>query len=162
THFSQQPEVSRRVSNVHYLALVAAPRLLRDEVRAAQTRIVYYRRPPQRSSRISPEPEPAQIMLATLQDIVTRRPPGLPAPPDELVVVEAPMRLNLSAPGEGMVVVSDRALKVLWVLRPFHELQLAQGVFAEWLRGTLAAREPDGDYVWLSEGLARVLANRFV
>jgi hypothetical protein len=161
-HFSRQPTVEATVPAVHYLSLVAAPHLLRAEVAVEHTRIVLYRRPPRRTSRISPEPEPAEIMLATLKDIVRRRPPGLPEVPAELIVVEAPLRLNLTAPGEGMVVVSDRALKVQWLLRPFHELQLAQGIYAELLRPTLARREPTADYVWVSEGLARISANRFV
>jgi hypothetical protein len=161
-HFSGQPVVDATVPAVHYVSLVVARHLLRDEVALKHTRIVLYRRPPRRTSRISPEPEPSQILLATLRDIVRRRPAGLPEVPAELVVVEAPLRLNLTAPGEGMVVVSDRALKVLWLLRPFHELQLAQGVYAELLRPTLARREPAADYVWVSEGLSRILANRFV
>ncbi|MDD1677693.1 MAG: hypothetical protein LUO93_00730, partial [Methanomicrobiales archaeon] len=138
-YFAGQAVVTRRLEAVHYLSLVAAPQLLRDETSADGTRIVLFRRPPRRTSRISPEPDPAEILLTTVRDIVSRRPASVPGPPGELVVVEAPLRLNLTAAGEGMVVVSDRAVKVHWLLRPFHELQLAQAMYAELLRPQLAA-----------------------
>jgi hypothetical protein len=161
-YFAPPAPINARVSAVHYLSLVAAPKLLRTETSANGTRIIFFRRPPRYTMRISSEPEPEEIMLETLREIVSLRPPGGGQPPDQLVVVEAPLRLNLTAPGEGMVLVSDRALKVHWLVRPFHELQVAQGVYAELLRPTLAAREPHADYWWVSEGLARVQAQRFV
>ena len=49
------------------------------------------------------------------------------------------------------------------LLRPFHELQLAQAIYAELLRprpGARASRRRD--YWWVSEGLSRVLADRFI
>jgi len=160
--FAHQPLVHLAVPAVHYLSLVAAPQLLQDEVNSDDTHIVFLHRPARRTSRISPEPAPTEIMLDVLRDIVARRPPGSPAPPEQLVVVEAPLRLNLTAAGEGMVLVSDRSLKLHWLLRPFHELQLAQSLYAELLRPSLTAREPDADYWWVSDGLSRTLAARFV
>jgi hypothetical protein len=119
------------------------------------------RRPWRYFSRISPEPPPTALLLDTLRDILARRPAGVPAPSDELVVVEAPLRLALTAPGEGAVLVSDRALKVHWLLRPFHELQIAQSVYAELLR-SFERGETTADYPWVSEGLSRVFAQRFI
>jgi hypothetical protein len=161
-HFAHQPFVNVRIPGVHYLSLVAAPTLLRAETESSGTRIVFFQRPERRVSRISPEPPFSDIVLATLRDIVARRPAGVPGPPDELVVVQAPMRVNLTAPAEGAVLISDRALKVHWLLRPFHELQVAQSVYAAMLRPHSDRREPTVDYPWVEEGLSHVLAQPFV
>ncbi|HJZ96088.1 MAG TPA: hypothetical protein VKE70_06255 [Candidatus Solibacter sp.] len=60
-----------------------------------------------------------------------------------------------------MVLVSDRALKVLWLIRPFHEVELAQAFYAEMLRPSLSRRESAGDYPWVSEGLSYQMAQRY-
>jgi hypothetical protein len=150
------------VPSVHYLSLIAAPRLLRSETTANGTRIVLFQRPQRLAMRISLEPSQTDILLEALRTIIALRPDATPPPPAELVVVEAPLRLNLTAPGEGAVVVSDRMFKVAAVLRWFHELQLAQAVYAELLRPLLAPREPPQDYYWLSEGVSYVLAERYL
>jgi hypothetical protein len=161
TYFPQTHRVMVQVEAVHYLSLVAAPDLLRAETDAAGTRVVLLRRPPRRTSRISLEPEPTEILLAAAQSILEQRPAALPPLPREVVMVEAPLRLRLAAAGEGAVLVSDRMLKVHWLLRPYHEMQLAQAMYAALLRPELAAREPSADYPWVSEGLSRVLAARY-
>jgi len=149
--------ITAAVHGAHYLTLVAAPVLLRETIDADGMRVVLFRRPPVRSDRRAPGPSQLEITLAALRTVVAQRPHGVSVR-DELVVVEAPLRLNLTAPAEGMVVISDRTLKVLWVLRPFHEAQLAQAMYAELLRPQLAPREPTDDYVWVSEGLTHQLA----
>ncbi len=159
--FAREQTVAAELPAVHYLSLVAAPQLLRSETAVDGTRVVFFHRPKHRASRISNEPPRTELMLATLRGILEQRPPVVPPPPAELTVVEAPLRLDLTAPGEGEVVVSDRALEVNWLLRPFHELQIAQAVYAELMRPVLAAREPAGDYGWVSEGLSRIAADRF-
>ena len=158
----QAHEVTARADGVHYLSLVAAPQLLRADSDAAGTHIVFFRRPALRTSRISPEPEPQETLLGAVRTIIEQRPSGVPAPPAELVLVEAPLRMHLTAPAEGAVLVSDRALKINWVLRPYHEMQIAQAVYAELLRPQLAQHEPNTDYPWLSEGLSRAMAARFI
>jgi hypothetical protein len=145
--------IRAEVRGVHYLSLVAAPTLLRDEVDAGGTHIVFLRRPPVRRDRKAFGPTQLEITLEALRKVVAERPAGVPQR-DDVVVVEAPLRLALSAPGEGMVVLSDRALKVFGVLRSFHEVQVAQAMYAELLRPQLAPREPPGDYAWVSEGLS--------
>jgi hypothetical protein len=149
------------VASVHYLSLIAARRFLRSEIDAGGTRVVYYERPRAWSVRISAEPDLRRLLLETAREAVVERPVQAPAPPAEIEIVQAPLRLNLTAPGEGAVVVSDRLLEVSWLLRPFHDRQLAQAIYAELLRPVLAPREPPGDYEWVSEGLSRVLADRF-
>ena len=160
-YFHQAREVTARISGVHYVSLIAAPQMLRKDSDAAGTHVILLRQPPRFTSRISPEPAPETILLAAVRDMVEHRPAGVPAPTD-LVVVEAPLRMYLSAPGEGAVVISDRALKIAWVLRPYHEMQIAQAVYAALLRPQLAAREPSTDYPWVSEGLSRELAARYI
>ena len=136
---------------------------VRAETSVDGTRIVLLQRPQRLTMRLSTRAERRpRSCCDALRDVVALRPAAVPPPPAELVVVEAPLRLNLTAPGEGDVVVSDRVLKVPGVLRPFHELQLAQAVYAELLRPTLAAREPAADYSWVSEGVSHVLADRFM
>jgi Omp85 superfamily domain len=159
--FEQVREVKAKVDAVHYLSLVTAPQLQRDEVDAGATHVVYFHRPAQRTSRISFEPPPVETLLDTVRASLEGRPLQLRAPA-QLVIVEAPLRLHLTAPGEGMVLVSDRALKVHWLLRPYHEMQLAQAVYAALLRPQLAPHEPNDDYPWLGEGVSRVLAARFI
>ncbi len=161
-HFpsSAQP-ITTSVRAQHYLTLIAAPTLLRDTIDADGMRIVLFRQPPQYNDRRAPGPSQLEITLQALQEIVAGRPPDVPLR-SELVVVEAPLRLNLAAPAEGMVVISDRTLKVLWLLRPFHEAQLAQAVYAELLQPRLAARESPSDYTWVSEGLTHRLGREYV
>ncbi len=154
-----------QLRRIHYVSLVAAPQLLRRDTQAAGQDIVFVRRPPYslaRAHRITPEPPLPEIVLETLQRIIDHRPAQVPAPRHPLPVIQAPLRLELTAPGEGAVIVSDRALEVFPILRPFHELQLAQSVYAELLRPQLARREPAADYWWVSEGLSRVLADRYM
>ncbi len=149
------------VASVHYLSLIAAPRFLRSEIDAGGTRVVYYERPRPWSVRINVDPDLRRLLLETAREALLERPAETPAPPAEVDIVQAPLRLNLTAPGEGAVVVSDRLLEVSSLLRPFHDLQLAQAIYAELLRPILAPREPSGDYWWVSEGLSRDLADRF-
>ncbi len=151
------------VPAVHYLTLVAAAGFQRADARAGAVRIVYLYRPAPRSLRLALGPSLPDIVLATLSSIVTQRPAVVPPPAgDDLVVVAAPLRVHLTAAGEGAVIVSDRLLELRPVLRPFHELQLAQAVYAELLRPQLAAREPPREYYWVSEGVSRQLAMRYL
>jgi hypothetical protein len=146
----------------HYLSLIAAPQLLREETTAGTTRIVFYHRPARRSHRSAPGPGPVDMMLETLERIISRRPSVVPEPTGSLVVVQAPLRLDLTAPGEGVVIVSDRALEVHELIRPLHEAQVARAVYDELLGPELTAREPSGDYWWVKEGVADLLAHRYL
>src|SRR5690606_35334976 len=111
--------------------------------------------------RLSIGPPMPEVVIGTLREFVARRRPDVPAG-SELLVVSAPLRLDLTANGEGESVVSDQLLEPAPALRPFHELQLAQAVYAELLRPRLALREPPRDYPWVSEGVSRQLADRWL
>ena len=152
--------IHAEVRGVRYLSLVAAPSLVRDEVDVASTRVVFLYRPPVRHDRRAFGPTELEIMRDTLRRVVEARPPRVPVR-DELIVVEAPLRLALSAPGEGMVVLSDRALKLFPLLRPFHEAQVAQAIYAELFRPRWAERESPGDFAWTSEGLSYEMARTY-
>ena len=156
------PLLHATVAAVHYLTLVAAPRFLSAETNAGGIAIRYLYRPPPFGMRVSFGPPLPDIVLETLQSIVLLRPPAVPAPPGELLVVAAPLRRDLTANGEGDVIVSDRLLEVQEAVRPFHELQLAQAVYAELLRPQLARRESARDYPWVSEGVSRMMADRYM
>ncbi len=152
--------IHAEVRGVHYLSLVAAPTLLRDEVDAGATHVVFLHRPPVHHDRRAFGPTQLEITRDALRRVVEARPASVPHAA-EVVVVEAPLRLTLWAPGEGMVVLSDRALKVFPVLRPFHEAQLAQAMYAELFRPRWAGRESPRDYAWVSEGLSYELARAY-
>ena len=145
---------------VHYLTLVAAPRFVLAETEAAGVPIRYFYRP--RGLRVSFGPSLPDVVLETLRSIVLLRPASVPLPPGELVVVAAPLRVNLDANGEGDVIVSDKLLELQSEVRPFHEFHLAQAVYAELLRPQLARRESARDYPWVSEGVSRILAARYM
>lgn len=146
-----------------FVPLVAAPVLLSEWAESQGQAVRFVHRPGSNRLRISPEPPVPRIVADTLADILARRHPALPPPGDEpLLVVEAPMRLRLSAPGEGIVVVSDRTLRVHPLIRPFHEAQLAGAVYRELLRPRLARSESGSDAVWVGEALGHLLAKRYV
>ena len=157
------PPFNAVVAGVHYLTLVAAPDLRRTETHAGEVRIAYLHRPQRGSVRLAFGPSMTEIVLATVHAIVAQRPSAVPPPAGgELLIVEAPLRVHLTAAGEGAVIVSDKLLELKPVLRPFHELQLAQAVYAELLRPQLAPREPPREYYWVSEGVSRQLAERYL
>lgn len=156
------PLAHATVAAAHYLTLVAAPRFVSAEAQAGDVTIRYLFRPPAHGMRLSFGPPLPDIVLDALRRIVLDRPPAVPAPAGALVVVAAPLRRDLTANGEGDVIVSDKLLELQELVRPFHELQLAQAVYAELLRPQLARREPARDYPWVSEGVSRQLADRYL
>jgi len=156
------PQVRTAVREVSYLSLVAAPDLRRAETEAGGIRIVFFYRPPRFAHRIAFGPDALEIMLETLREVIEARPPEVPLSTHQLVVVAVPLRWYMSVPGEGMVLISDRALKVFPILRPFHERELAQGVYTELLRPRVAARESPRDYGWVREALSHNMAWRLL
>jgi hypothetical protein len=147
-------------SCMHYLSVVAAPDFVHDRVALDGTEIVILGRSRGVSSRLAPGPGPRELVEQALRAIVTKQPPPLGSPLARLLVVAAPLRLRLTAESEGFVLISDRTLKVNPQIRPFHEVQLAQAVYAEMIRPSVARREPTSDYVWVREGVSRELARR--
>ena len=97
--------------------------------------------------RISSGPSLTETRARRLRDIVLARPPGGVPPPACERWCRSRRRCASTSPrnGEGDVDRSDRCSSSPRLLRPFHELQLAQAVYAELLRPTLAAaRAGDG------------------
>lgn len=158
------------VPRVRYLTLAAAPDLEREEITAGNRRAAILSRPPGWSyTRVALPPRFPEIRREVLEQVIeenggpgvetTDR--GVSATAEEpLVFLVAPLRLHLTAPGEGMVVISDRALRVHWLLRGFHQREIDAAARQEELRGLLSRREPPQDYEWVGEGLGHELARR--
>jgi len=145
-----------RVEDAHFLSLAAAPSFERLDVTAGGRTVHVYRRPSRFTLRHFAGPEPSTVLAENAAELVAALDPD---DKGELVVVEAPLRLVLTHPGEGMVVVSDRIFHVQRLLRPFHRRQLAAAIAYEQLRPAVAARESAEDYHWVANGLARAAAD---
>lgn len=151
--------VATPISAVPFVSVIATPEWERHEMTVGATRVVLLQRPLRRVQRISIQPKPSEAILEMVRDLLERSPHPQQRP-DTLLIVSAPLRYQLSASGEGMVLLSDRALKVHRELHPFHGLQLAQAVYTELLRPRNEI-EPNSDWVWVRDGLARALARRW-
>lgn len=142
------------------LLAAGAYRLARREVGA--TAVVLGELPTRRAFRL-PRPRPhADVVLDAVARIVAARPPEL-AVPARLVVAEAPLRLELTAPaGNGVAVVSDRVLRVHRLLHEMHERDLAAAVYGAMAREAIGRREAPDDVAWITEGIGAVLADRYL
>jgi len=144
-------------------AILASARWVRHERLVDDTTIVFLELPARHGHMFAPgRPPHATIVLDTLEAIVRARPASVQLPPT-LIVVEAPLRLELTAPSTpGLVVVSDRVLRVDPLLRTFHEGALAAAVYASLVQTTVATRERPVDAPWVTEGVASALADRYL
>lgn len=144
-------------------ALLASTDYRSDHRNAGSDSIALLELPTRRAFALPPRPPHAQELLDALERIVREHPAGMPPLERALIVAEAPLRLELTAPGPpGVVIVSDRILRVHRLLREFHERELATAVYAAWLRGMVAAREHAADAPWVTEGIAAELADRWL
>lgn len=144
-----------------YLTLIAGSGFERHQRDVGSTQIVLLSRSEALTSRISFDPDPPELILDALADALQQAPAPLTAAPSSLLVVEAPLRLSLIAPSQGLLVISDRSMKVNELLRPFHERQLAQALYAEWVRRS-RPRGDGRDGIWVTEGVAHSLADRYL
>ncbi|MBI3766866.1 MAG: hypothetical protein HY271_00050 [Deltaproteobacteria bacterium] len=142
--------------------LLAGARYRRHERAVDGASLVFLELPGRHARMFGPgRPPHATIVLDALAGILEMRPASLPPAP--LVVAEAPLRLELTAPSApGLVVVSDRILRVDPLLRDFHERALATAVYAALLHARVAARERPADAPWITEGVATALADRYL
>jgi len=152
--------VQAAAENVRAFALVALPRASVVSGDAGATRITFVAPDPVRERRLAPGPTAPELFRAAVERIVATRPEALAAPPS-LTVVQVPLRWNLTTPSDGLVVVSDRSLRVQELLQDFHEAQIAQAVYAELLREAARAC-PDATPRWVTEGVAWELADRYL
>ncbi len=119
--------------------------------------------PARRAFALWPRQPHAERVLDAIERILRERPAGVPLPGRAILVVEAPLRLELTAPGgPHLVVISDRTLRVHRLLREFHERELAQAVYAAILWERIAARESAADTPWIIEGVSAALADRWL
>lgn len=143
-------------------SLVASPRYRRHERVVDGAAVALLELPGRRARMFAPgRAAHAQAVLDEIELILRARPASLPAGP--LVVAEAPLRLELTAPSApGLAVVSDRILRVDPLLRDFHERALAAAVYGALLRARVAERERPADVAWVSDGVAAALADRYL
>ncbi len=149
------------IDHAHFLTLIAASHFERRTTEVGRTRIELLTPPARRFSRVSGQADPPEQLLETLADAVRHAPAALGTPPDSLLVVQAPLRMQLVAPAEGMLVVSDRAIKVHYLLRPYHERHIARAIYQEWLHRDPQRRRDDDDR-WVTRGTAQTLADRYM
>jgi len=152
--------VASSASNVRTFALVALNRASVVGEDVDGTRVTFVAPEPVRERRLAPGPTTPELIRAAVGRIVESRPGTLPAPPN-VTIVQVPLRWNLTTPGDGIVVISDRTLRVQELLQDFHEAQLAQVLYAEMLRA--ATRDcPEPAPRWVTEGVAWQLADRYL
>ncbi|MEW6273329.1 MAG: BamA/TamA family outer membrane protein [Thermodesulfobacteriota bacterium] len=127
---------------------------------ASGTRVTFVWPEPLREQRLAPGPAVEDLLRLAVERSISLRPSTLPAL-DQLVVVQVPLRWNLTTPSDGIVVLSDRAMRVQELLRGFHEAQIAQATYAELLRSASrsCARQPPR---WVTDGVGWQLADRYV
>ncbi|MBM4242274.1 MAG: hypothetical protein FJ148_00435 [Deltaproteobacteria bacterium] len=147
---------SRRVATFALIALPGAS-VTTEEIDGTTITFVAPRK--LRERRLAPGPAAPELFRDAVKRAIGLRPATLPSPPT-LTVAQVPLRWNLATPSDGIVVVSDRALRVHELLRPFHEAQVAQAVYAELLRSLMRAC-PEQQPRWISDGVAWALADRY-
>jgi hypothetical protein len=148
---------SRRVQT---FALIALPDASVTTAETAGTTITFVAPQALREQRLAFGPVAPELFRDVVKRAIDLRPKTLATPPT-LTVVQVPLRWNLTTPSDGLVVVSDRAMRVHELLRPFHEAQVAQAVYAELLRSEIRAC-PEPQPRWTSDGVAWALADRYL
>jgi hypothetical protein len=119
--------------------------------------------PARRAFALWPEQPHHERVLDAVERILRERPAGVPLPWKAILIVEAPLRLELTAPGgPSLAVISDRLLRVHRLLREFHERELAEAVYAAILWDDIAKRESAADTPWVVEGVSAALADRWL
>ncbi len=125
--------------------------------------VAYAELPARRAFALWPREPRHERVLDAVERILRERPAGVPLPYKAIVVIDAPLRLELTAPGgPSLVVISDRMLRVHRLLRDFHERELAQAVYAAILWDAIAKRESAADAPWVIEGVSAALADRWL
>lgn len=152
------------LAGVHYVSLVAGQNLVHETIAADATTVTLVTRRDGLRHRLSFGRSIRVLRRAAIRDIVrTRFLAGFPfeAQSPAIVIVEVPLRQKLAVAAEGMVLLSDRALRVSGILRGLHVVRMAREIYAELLRHRLAARESAVDFPWVSEGLGHAFAERY-
>lgn len=152
--------VRTEARRVRTFALIALPDASVTTVESAGTTVTFVAPKAQREQRVAVGPVAPELFRAAVKRAIDLRPPALASPPT-LTVVQVPLRWNLTTPSDGIVIVSDRAMRVHELLRPFHEAQIAQAVYAELVRSEMRAC-PDPQPRWTSDGIAWALADRYL
>lgn len=80
-----------------------------------------------------------------------------------LTFVEAPLRHEIAQAHGDVVLVSDRAWRILPLerFRRFHSLQVARAIFAALVERRVAAREAERDLAWVPDAVASYLVDLY-
>lgn len=84
------------------------------------------------------------------------------APPGRVVFVEAPLRDRLVEPRDGVVLYSDRLFHVLFLLEPFHRLEVERAVLVALARAALADLPLGQDRGWVCEAIGWLIVREWL
>ena len=116
---------------------------------------------PRRADRIGPGPDAPEVLRTRVAAMLAHAPAAL-GRPDALTIAQVPLRWNLTTISDGPVVISDRAMHVNWLIRTFHDAQVAQAVYAALARPRAVACEDPGDREWVTQAIAWELSLEFL
>ncbi len=136
-----------------YLSLVFMPQTYVYRHSSGNQDFIYY------SSRPRPKAASALFNAASLavKQMLDKQTVTVP---EELILIEVPLRRDLAIASEGVVLVSDRFHEVFAPLRDYHAGPLVEAVYTLLLRSTLAATDPAA-FDWEAEAVAWVQAQAF-
>ncbi len=139
------------------LSLQISSRFERYEHRGADRGIVIY------YSTLSRKParESLEAFIRLWLEFVAEKKESL-KPAHDLVLVEAPLRESLVAHGEGFSFFSDRAYKLIPLLRQYHNVPIAAELFYQQALPETRKRENSRDYNWVAEAVAASWTETFI
>jgi hypothetical protein len=108
-----------------------------------------------------PRPKTAARLFKALEPAVNQLRQRCPdVRPDEILLVETPLRRDLTIPANGIILVSDRFEQVFAYARDYHLAPVVEAVYAMLLSAARPPRDASGG-VWETEALAWTEAKRF-
>ena len=143
------------------LALMVYEQAVLTSAAAAGVRLEFASPEPHRADRIGFGPDAPEVLRTQIATVLDHAPAALPRPA-ALTIAQVPLRWNLTTISDGPVVISDRAMHVHWLIRTFHDAQIAQAVYAALVRPRALACEAPGDREWVTQAIAWELSRQFL
>lgn len=148
------------VAQARNLDLVVLPEADIVTAETDGTQVVFVSPTPRRASRVGSD-RPEGLVRDFVATALERRPATVAAP-QGLTIVEVPVRWNLTSPSDAAVFLSDRTLHVNKALSTYHEVQIAQALYARLLRDRVFACESASSRSWVLSALSWQLAERLI
>ena len=137
-----------------FLALLVSPEFRVYQHSCERGEITYFRRLRERKG--------AEELLSTLHQAIAYLPDrGLELPRVKVRLAEAHLRRDLVMVGEGVTLVSDRFLEVVFLGTKYHLGPVVEGVYGQVFRRLFGTREDSADLPWVMELAAWVWGERF-